>query len=49
MKKLTDKEIKYIITILKIHKESYQDFLRGFGEKQKIDIFLEDLIKKLKI
>ena len=47
MKQLTEKELKYIIIILRIHKESYQDFLRGFGDKSKIDIFLEDLIKKL--
>jgi len=45
---LSEKEYNYIITILKIHKESYNDFLRGFGDKNKIDIFLEDLIEKLK-
>ena len=47
MKKLKEKELEYILAILKIHKESQNDFLRGFGEKNENDIFLEDLIKKL--
>lgn len=45
--KITEKERNYIITILKIHKESYNDLLRGFGDKNEIDIFLENLIDKL--
>ena len=47
MNKLTPRELKFILTVLKIHKESYADFLRGFGERTELDFFLDDLIKKL--
>ena len=44
---LTQKELDYILTILKIHKKSYNEFLRGFGKANETDIFLDDLISKL--
>lgn len=46
--KITTKEYKYILIILKVHKESCIDFMKGFkSEETEEEIFINNLIKKL--